>query len=106
MKIRPLNKTLVILPDPNDYQCDDSITVLNTLKDPDRKIILPERNTLEKISAFGTVVAAAEDCWYPYLKGQKVFFDRFFDEPVWYEEDGVKYRIIKEHYVKAIVEDD
>jgi co-chaperonin GroES (HSP10) len=106
MNLRPLNKTIVILPDRNDYQCDDSLTVLNTLRDPDRRIILPEHNTLEKISSFGTVVAAANDCWYPYKKGQKIFFDRFADTPLWHEEDGVKYRLIKEHYVKAIIEDD
>jgi len=105
VKIKVLHKYILIKPDDMEYQCDDSTTVLKTLKDPNRKIILPDRNTLEKISPFGTVVQQGSKVTQCKV-GDRVYFDRFADEPWWYFEDGVKYRVICEHYLRAIVEED
>jgi hypothetical protein len=100
-----MNKTLIIELEENVYQTD-SEKIAQVLNAKDRKIILPEENTLEKISDHAKVIRAAGDCFYPYKKNQRICYDQFKDTPVWYEEDGKKYRIIKEHYVRFVYEDD
>jgi hypothetical protein len=103
MKLRPLNKTLIIECEPMTYSVD-SPKIAEALKSG--LIQLPEHNTIEKISDHAKVIRAADDCFYPYKKKQRICYDQFKDTPVWYEEDGKKYRIIKEHYIRFIYEDD
>lgn len=105
MKLKPMNKTVIIECEKNSYQCDDSAKVMKILTDVDRKIILPEHNTLEKVSSYGRIVRAANDCEFPFKIGQRICFDRFKDTPLWHYEDGKRYRIIKEHYIHYVEEE-
>ena len=103
MKLRPLNKTLIIELEEN-INVTDSKVIHDALKGG--LILLPENNSIEKISDHAKVIRAAGDCFYPYKKNQRICYDQFKDTPMWYEEDGKKYRIIKEHYVRFVYEDD
>lgn len=90
MPWKPLNDVIIIDPDPIEkYQ---------------GKIIMPEKNSEEKISPYGNIVSWGNDCKYKYKKGQRVMIDRFFDRPQYLVSEGKKYRLIKEHYLHAIVE--
>ena len=100
-----MNKTVIIECEANTYQCDDSPEAMKVLMDVDRKIILPEHNTLEKVSSYGRIVRAANDCDFPFKIGQRVCYDRFRDTPLWHYEDGKRYRIIKEHYIHYVEEE-
>jgi hypothetical protein len=105
MKLRPMNKTLIIELEKMMYQVEESV-ISKVLNDPNRRIVLPEHNTLEKVSDHARVVRAANDCYYPYKKNQRICYKNLDTTPVWYEEDGVKYRIIKEWDVNWVYEDD
>jgi hypothetical protein len=105
MKLRPMNKTLVIEVEGLTYQVEEG-AISKVLNDPNRKIVLPEHNTLEKVSDHAKVIRAANDCVYPYKKNQRICYKNLDTTPVWYEEDGKKYRIIKEWDVNFVYEDD
>lgn len=68
------------------------------------EIALPDKNSEEKISPYATIISAGAKCKYPWKKGQRIVFDQFFDKPQYLHEGGKKYRLIKEHYIRAIVE--
>lgn len=101
MKLRPLNKTLII-------ECEDMINEVDSPKIAEALksglIVLPEHNTIRKVSDHARVVRASNDCVYPYTKNQRICYNQFADTPVWYEEGGKKYRIIKEWYVRWVYE--
>lgn len=101
MKLKPLNKTIIIKCEENINEVD-SKPIADALKSG--IIVLPENNTIQKISDHGRVIRAADDCVYPYLKNQRICYNQFADTPVWYNEDGVRYRIIKESYVRWVYE--
>ena len=61
-------------------------------------------NSEEKISPYGTIVTWGSKCHYKYEIGQRVMIDRFKDKPQYLECEGKKYRIIKEHYLHAVLE--
>lgn len=104
MRLRPLNKTIVIEVDAEYMPMDENQKVLDVVNRG--IIVIPEKNSIMKLSPFGNVVRAAEDCWYPYKKGQRIAYNQFFDKPVWYDDaDGKRYRLIKEWYVNLIYED-
>ena len=105
MKLRPLNKTLVLELEKMSYQVEEG-NISKVLNDPERKIVLPEHNTIEKVSDHARVVRAANDCTYPYKKNQRICYKNLDTTPVWYEEEGKKYRLIKEWDVNFIYEDD
>lgn len=67
-------------------------------------IVLPDRNTLMKISDHARVVRAANDCHYPYKKNQRICYDQFADDPVWYIYRMKRYRLIKEWYIRWVYE--
>lgn len=103
MKLRPMNKTLII-------ECEDMINSVDSKVVADALksglILLPEKNTIRKLSDHARVVRASNDCVYPYLKGQRICYDQFKDTPVWYEEEEKRYRLIKEWYIHWVYEDD
>lgn len=105
MKLRPMNKTIIIEVEGLGYQVEEKV-IADVLNAKDRRIILPEHNTLEKVSDHAKVVRAANDCFYPYKKGQRICYKALDTTPVWYEEKGKKYRLIKEWDVNFIYEDD
>jgi len=89
MKVRPAGDTIIILPDPIErYQ---------------GSIILPEKNSEEKISQFARVAGLGPDYRGEVKVGDRILYARFFDHPSWYEEDGKKYRFIKEHYILGVL---
>ena len=103
MKLRPLNKTLIIELEENINQVDSKV-IADALKSG--LIVLPEYNTIEKISDHAKVIRAANDCFYPYKKNQRICYKNLDTTPVWYEEEGKKYRIIKEWDVNWVYEND
>ncbi len=105
MKLRPMNKTIILEVEGLGYQVEEKV-IADVLNAKDRRIILPEHNTLEKVSDHARVVRAANDCFYPYKKGQRICYKALDTTPVWYEEEGKKYRLIKEWDVNFIYEDD
>ena len=105
MKLRQMNKTLILELEPMVNAVEEKV-IADVLNDPDRRIVLPEHNTIEKISDHGKVVRAANDCFYPYKKNQRICYKNLDTTPVWYEEEGKKYRLIKEWDVNFIYEDD
>ena len=105
MKLRPMNKTLIIELEKMMYSVEES-TIAKVLNDPERKIVLPEHNTIEKVSDHARVVRAANDCVYPYKKNQRICYKNLDTTPVWYEEEGKKYRLIKEWDVNFIYEEE
>lgn len=102
MNLRPMNKTIIIEVEKDMVDVVDSPTISKALQSG--LIVLPDKNTIEKVSDHARVIRAANDCHYPYLKNQRICYDQFADTPVWYEENGKKYRIIKEHYVRWVYE--
>lgn len=90
MPWRPLNDVIFIEPDPIVKYAG--------------KIAMPEKNSEEKISPYGTIVTWGSKCHYKYHVGQRVVIDRFKDRPQYLECEGKKYRIIKEHYLHAVLE--
>jgi len=98
-----MNKTLVIECEPLEIQ-DLNKDCIDAIKEG--RIVLPEKNMTEKLSKYARVIRAANDCVYPYKKNQRICYDQFKDTPVWYEESGKKYRLIKEHYIHWVYEND
>jgi len=94
-----MNKTLIILPEELTPQTDNP-EVDRILREG--KIVLPEHNTIMKVSDHAKVVRASNDCKYPYLKNQRICYKQFNGIP--YEEENVKYRIIKEWDVLFVYE--
>jgi len=90
MPLRPLNDVLIVEPDPIlKYQ---------------GAIIMPEKNSEEKISNFATVVSYGPKCYYKYHVGQRIIIDRFRDRPQYVISEGKKYRLINESYIHAVIE--
>jgi len=90
MPWRPLNDVIFLEPDPLDkYQ---------------GPLVIPEKNTIEKISAYGTIASWGDKCKYKYHVGQRVVIDKFFDRPQYLLCEGKRYRLIKEHYLHAVLE--
>jgi len=95
MRLRPLNNVLIVEPDPIEkYQ---------------GMIVLPDKNSEEKISPFATVVSWGNKCVYKYKIGQKVVMptvNAFKGEsPSYFFLDGKKYRFIVEHMLNGVIED-
>lgn len=87
---KPLNDVVIIEPDPIEKYVG--------------LIQLPEKNSEEKISPWATVVRVGPECKEPIRPGTRILFDRFFDKPQYIYEGDKRYRLIKEHYIHAIVE--
>ncbi|MBU2052570.1 hypothetical protein KKH13_05175 [Patescibacteria group bacterium] len=92
MRLRPLNDTLIV--EPEGIERHEGL------------LILPDKNSEEKISAFAIVVSAGPKCNYKFKNGQRVLIDRFIDKPYNFILDGKKYRFIKEHYVHGVLENE
>ena len=103
MSLRPLGDTVIIEADEELIPVDTSQKVLDAVNSG--LLVLPEKNMLMKLSNTGTVVSWGSKCTAPFKIGCKIFYDQFTDTPYWYYCDGKKYRIIKEHYVRAIIDD-
>lgn len=91
MRLRPLNDTIIVEPDPIERY--------------EGLIKIPDKNSLEKISPFATVVSYGPKCSYKFRVGQRIVIDRFFDKPFNFVMDGKKYRFINESYVHCVFED-
>ena len=90
MPWRPLNDVIFIDPDP--------------IEKHQGLLVMPDKNSEEKISPYGTIVSWGNKCRYKYKLGQRVVIDRFYDRPQYLECEGKKYRLIKEHYLHAVLE--
>jgi len=94
MPWRPLNNVVIVKPDP--------------IEKLDSVIIAPDKNTVEKISPYGTVVSWGNKCHYKFKVGQRVLFHSVNSpehcKPMYLEVEGEKYRIMKEDYIHAILE--
>lgn len=104
MRLRPLNDTVIIDPDTTLVAVDNDQTVLDAIKS--NIILLPDKNMVMKISNRGKVVTYGPKCHYKFKQDQEIIYDQFADTPMWYEDSGKRYRIIKYHYIQAVCEDD
>jgi co-chaperonin GroES (HSP10) len=101
MPLRALNDTVIVLPDGELLAVDDNQNVLDAIKSG--LILLPEKNQLMKLSNTATVVSRGPKCKYDFKEGDRIYYDQFFDKPMWHEVDGFRYRIILEHYIRAVI---
>jgi len=101
MPLRALNDAVIILPDAEYFAVDDDQKVLDAVKSG--LIHLPEKNTLMKLSPTATVISRGPKCKYDFKNGDKIYYDQFFDKPMWHEVEGIRYRIIMEHYIRAVI---
>lgn len=90
MLIRPLNNVLIVEPDP-------------VIKH-EGLIVLPDKNTEEKISPFATVVSWGPGCRYSFKKDQRIIMDRFRGTPFNFIYNEKKYRFITEDDIHAVIE--
>lgn len=71
-------------------------------------IVLPQKNSEEKISPFGTIVTFGNKCKYPLKVGQRVRVHSVnspeYTKPQYLECEGKKYRLVKEHDLLAVFE--
>ena len=95
MRLRPINDTLIVEPD----------AVLKH----DGLIVLPEKNTEEKISPFATIVSWGDKCRYKYYVGQRIIMPTVnaldYERPFNFEFQGKQYRFIVESRLHAVIED-
>lgn len=93
MRIRPLNDTVIIEPDPK-------------VKEIDTFLELPEKNSLEKRSHYGTVVSFGSKCKYKFHEGQRIILDRWsvYGNDTYFIWEGKKYRFIREQEINAVIE--
>ena len=103
MRIKPLNNYIVLEME-NDYVMDNNPEISRIVKEG--KVLLPEKNTLEKVAAWGRVAVAGNGCIYPFKKLDRVMIEHnlYNSFPYWYEEGGKMYRIVKESML-ALVEE-
>lgn len=106
MRIRPLNDTVIIDADGELIPIADDKKVTDVLTRG--LIILPDKNTLMKLSDRAKVMSYGPKCYYKFTPGQEIIYDQFADTPVWYmdSQDEKRYRIIKYHYIKAVFENE
>lgn len=102
MRLRPLNDTVIIEPDLTAMAVDDSQVVLDAVNRG--LIIIPEKNTVLKISNKAKVVSYGPRCDYKFTTGQEIIYNQFADTPVWVTIEDQRYRLIKYHYVSAVYE--
>lgn len=101
MPLRLLNDSVLIEPDAELIAIDDSQTVLDVMK---RGIIhLPEKNMIMKLSNKAKVISYGPKCHYKFKENQEIYYDQFKSAP-WHEQEGKKYRMIKYHYINAVIE--
>jgi co-chaperonin GroES (HSP10) len=92
MRLRPLNRVLIIEPDPIERH--------------QGLLVLPDRNSEEKISSKATIISVGPDCDKQFKPGQRIAIKRFFDTPSTFKMDGKKYRFIEDHYILGFLEDE
>lgn len=69
-------------------------------------IVLPEDNSIEKISPCARVIDKGEKCKGDFKIGDRVIIQRFFDKPFYIEKGEKRLRVIREHYIHAVISDD
>ena len=97
--LKPIGNTVLIKQNDNEY-VDNNPEVARILKEG--ILVAPDHNTLTKSSNTGTVIRTGSECNYGY-DGKKVIFSRFRGVP--YYDEGVKYRLLREHELLAVIDD-
>ena len=98
MSLRPLNDTVIIELDPDEWV--GSSKAAEVLKRG--LIVAPDHNTMKKKSNTATIVSFGSKCRYSFKKGQKIVF-RIPSIPVLIE--GLEYRLIVEHQILGSLND-
>jgi len=91
MRLRPLNDVVIVKPEPIERH--------------EGLIKLPDKNTVEKISPWATVISCGPLCNYKFKHGQRIRYERHRDTGRYEYIDGVKHRIIYEDYVQLVEEE-
>ena len=101
MSLRPLHDTLVV-----EHEDSELVDVNESSHDAIKSglLVIPEYNSLEKISQFAKVVSYGPKCKHKFQIGQRIMIERFRDTPYWVYVEGKKYRLIRESYVLATIE--
>lgn len=104
MPLRPLNDTIIIKPDPEEFADDLSVDVQNALKSG--TIVIPEKyqDYFKKVAMRGTVVSCGSSCKYDWKNGERIIYGRFCGAPL--PHPYKEYRIIREYEALARMEND
>ena len=99
MPLRPLNNSIFVELDENDY-VDSNPDVVRIAKEG--KIILPESNSLEKMANTGKIISWGEECKYKgfFMVGKRVLIKRYGGSNFYHE--GKKLRVLLEDELLAI----
>lgn len=95
MTLRPINDTVIIEVEKKSA-IDNDQRVLDVIKRG--LIVLPEKNSVLKISNRAKIVACGSDRFTP---GQEIIYNQFTDRPLWHQT----FRIIREHYIQGVFVD-
>lgn len=102
MRIRPLNDTVIVEPETEMVAIDESQKVLDAVNKG--LILLPDKNSMMKISNKARVISYGPGCEYKFKPNQTIIYDQFADSPVWHIDGKNRYRFIKYHYISAVYE--
>ena len=95
MRLRPINDTVIVEPDP--------------ILKHEGLIVLSDKNSVEKISPYATVVSWGNKCTNHFKVGQKILLPTVnspeYETPLNFIIDNKKYRMIRERLINAIIED-
>jgi len=94
MRLRPLNDTVIVEPDP--------------IQRYEGLITLCDKNSIEKISPFATVVSFGSKCRNSLKVGQRIMLPTVnspeYMQPFNFIFEGKKYRFIREQEINAVLE--
>lgn len=99
MTLRPLNDIVIIEID-KDKAIDTNPEVERIVNSG--LIILPEKNTVVKISNLGKVLAKGPKCVNEFKVGDRVMFQHFGGVSI--NRDGKKLRMLRELEINAVIE--
>lgn len=105
MRLRPLNDAIILETPESLIPVDSNSNVVRIASEG--TIALPEYNTLMKVSNEGNVISCGPKCHYPFKVGQKVFIeDVNKSSPDFRVVKGVRYRVVREHEILCVCEND
>ena len=85
---------------------DDNPEVIRIAKEG--KIILPDKNSIQKRSNIGVILSCGPGCKYKFKPGQTVMIDRWVNETdaAYYYWEDRRVRFLREQDITAVVEGD
>lgn len=103
MPLRPLNDSIILKPNQNQYTSDLSEDVRKALEGG--KLVLPEKyeGALKKVVGEGVIVTWGNGCKYKYREGQTIFYGQFAGAKMKFGDE--KLLVIRETEALALQDD-